>query len=74
MNQDEYTDAFGFVGPLKVTSGQRKIPDAGFPTGPGIGERLPDIELGDQTGRRVALHADRGGSKAAVVLFRSAVW
>lgn len=74
MSGDEYTDEFGFVGPLAVTSGQRRIPDAGFPTGPAIGERLPDIELSDHTGRRIVLHADRGNSKAAVVFFRSAVW
>jgi hypothetical protein len=74
MGVEEFTDEFGFVGPLRTTSNQRKIPDAGFPTGPDVGEPLPDFELVDHTGRRVALHADRAGSKAAVVFFRSAVW
>ncbi len=74
MSQDEYTDEFGFVAPLKTTSNQRRIPDEGFPTGPAIGERLPDFTLVDQRGRSVDLHADRADAKAAVVFFRSAVW
>jgi len=74
MAHDEFTDAFGFTAPLPVSSKQREIPDEGFATGPEIGTRLPDFELTDHRGRRLALHADRGDAKAAVVFFRSAVW
>jgi len=39
-----------------------------------VGERLPDFELPDANGRLVRFHADRGGAKAVVVFYRSAVW
>lgn len=74
MSQDEFTDELGFTAPLPVTHAQRRLPDEGFPTGPEVGARLPDFELQSHTGERVALHADRGDAKAAVVFFRSAVW
>lgn len=74
MSQDEFTDEFGFTAPLPTSSRQRMIPEEGFSTGPAVGARLPDIALQSHTGERVDLHADRGGSKAAVVFFRSAVW
>lgn len=74
MSQDEFTDELGFTAPLPASSQQRQLPDEGFPTGPEVGMHLPDFELESHTGTRVALHADRGDSKAAVVFFRSAVW
>ena len=74
MTGPEYEDGYGFVAPLPMTSGQRKIAPEGFPTGPAVDERLPDFELTDHSGRRLHLHEDRGASKAAVVFFRSAVW
>ena len=70
----EFTDEYGFTAPLPVTHGQRRIPPEGFPTGPEVGTRLPDFALEAHTGERLALHADRGDAKAAVVFFRSAVW
>ncbi len=70
----EYTDEFGITGPLPVTAGVRAIPDEGFPSGPEVGERLPDIVLQSSTGGRLDVHHDRHGSKACVVFFRSAVW
>jgi len=45
-----------------------------FSTGPALGERLPDFTLPNQDGQPVDFHADRGGSKAVLVFFRSAVW
>jgi len=45
-----------------------------FPTGPAVGERLPDFSLPDQRGRIIDFHADRAGSRAAVLFQRSAVW
>ncbi len=69
-----YVDEFGFVGPLTARARAGHLPAEGFPTGPEVGERLPDFELPAADGRRVRLHADRAGSKAAVTFFRSAVW
>ena len=74
MTKLGFEDDYGFIAPLPTSHGPRKIAPVGFPTGPGLGERLPDFELVDHGGRRVRLHADRGASKAAVVFFRSAVW
>jgi hypothetical protein len=69
-----YTDEFGFTAPLPTTDGARRIPPEGFPTGPEIGDVLPDFTLPAADGRTVRLHEDRGNSKAAVMFFRSAVW
>ena len=74
MTEEIYEDEQGFLGPLPVTSNQRRIAPEDFPTGPAVGERLPDVVLTDGSGGRVDLHADRDGSKAAVVFIRSAVW
>ncbi|MEE9279892.1 MAG: hypothetical protein V3V67_06930 [Myxococcota bacterium] len=70
----DYVDEFGLIGPLRADDGQRIVPPEGFYAGPQRGERLPDFALPSTTGGRLDLHADRGGSKAAVVFFRSAVW
>jgi hypothetical protein len=69
-----YRDEFGFVGPLPTTDGQRQTPEEGFFTGPAVGAPLPGFALRSATGRKIDLHADRAGSKAAVVFYRSAVW
>jgi hypothetical protein len=69
-----YEDEYGFVAPSRLSSNQRRVPPEDFPTGPEIGERLPDFTLPDQTGRKVRFHEDRGSSRAAVVFYRSAVW
>jgi len=67
-------DQLGFDAPAPLGySGRANKPD-GTPTGPEIGERLPDFSLMDHTGRVVDFHADRADAKAAVVFFRSAVW
>jgi hypothetical protein len=53
----------------------RRIPaTADFPTGPAVGERLPDFTLRNQRGEPVDFHADRAGHRAAVLFQRSAVW
>lgn len=53
----------------------QRIPSAPeFPTGPALGERLPDFRLPNQHGETVDFHADRGASRAAVLFQRSAVW
>jgi hypothetical protein len=70
----EYRDEFGQTAPLPNTDGQRRPPEEGFFSGPDVGEALPGFTLRSAAGAKVDLHADRGGSKAAVVFFRSAVW
>ena len=41
-----------------------------FPTGPAIGERLPDFVLPNQRGERIDFHRQRAGRKAVVVFVR----
>jgi hypothetical protein len=74
MSEDPFIDEYGFWGPLPVTSTQRMIPRKGFPPGLEVGQRAPDFVLPDQHGGEVAFNADRDGSRAAVLFFRSAVW
>ncbi|MDA0351753.1 MAG: hypothetical protein O3A10_06045 [Chloroflexi bacterium] len=45
-----------------------------FPTGPAIGERLPEIALPDQTGALVNLEQARGSRRALVLFHRSVRW
>jgi hypothetical protein len=66
--------ASGRQNPAPRHPAQRIPAAADFPTGPAIGERLPDFTLPNQRGEAVDFHADRGGHKAAVVFQRSAVW
>jgi len=75
MSKDQFTDDYGFRGPLPVTSSQRLIPkQEGFPPGLSIGEVAPDFTLPNATGAEISFHADRAGARAAVLFFRSAVW
>lgn len=69
-----FEDAEGFNMPEPPGSGSRRIPLGPFPTGPGIGERLPDVVAIDSSGRPLDLHADRAGQPAVLVFYRSAVW
>ncbi len=70
----EYYDEFGFYSPMPTSRAARREPAADFPTGPDVGVRLPDIELPDQRGRLVDVHASRGDNGAIVVFHRSAYW
>ena len=45
-----------------------------FPTGPAVGERLPDVTLPDQHGEPVDIATARAGRRAPVVFQRSARW
>jgi hypothetical protein len=67
-------DSLGFEAPAPVGLPARANLPNDTSTGPEVGQRLPDFELRDHTGRWVRFHEDRGNSKAAVVFFRSAVW
>lgn len=42
--------------------------------GPAVGERFPDVQLLDQSGRMVDLHEERGDRRSLVVFHRSADW
>ena len=44
------------------------------PTGPDIGERLPDIAMLDQWGNSVSIESARAGRRALVVFHRSIYW
>ena len=76
MAPGEKTDDLGITVPVApVDFPARRYPASEeFPTGPAVGERLPDFELPNQHGEMVDFHADRGGSKSIVVFYRSAVW
>ncbi len=73
-NGKGWVDHLGFLGPLKPGSGGRRDPVGEFPTGPDVGEMLPDLVALDSTGETVDLHADRDGKPAVVLFYRSAVW
>ncbi len=67
-------DELGFEAPAALGDpGRRGLPE-GHPTGPEIGDRLPDFALPDQHGRVIRFHEDRGKSRAALVFYRSVVW
>ena len=67
-------DEFGFDAPAPLGHPARLGLEDGHPTGPEVGDRLPDFRLPDANGREIDFHADRGDSKAALVFYRSAVW
>ncbi len=53
----------------------RRAPETdAFPTGPAVGQLLPDFTLPDQNGRLVNFAAARQGRRAMVVFYRSARW
>jgi hypothetical protein len=70
------TDDLGITVPMAPAShpGRRYPASHEFPSGPAIGERLPEFSLPNQAGQIVDYHADRGDAKSIVVFFRSAVW
>lgn len=67
-------DSLGFDAPTPLENPARAGLPEGAPTGPAVGERLPDFTLPDAFGRPVHFHEDRGQRKAALVFYRSAVW
>ncbi len=67
-------DEFGFDAPAPLGHPGRLGLEAGHPTGPEVGERLPDFRLPDAHGSEIDFHGDRGESKAVLVFYRSAVW
>ena len=76
MDANEKTDDLGITVPMApVSFPARRYPATeDFPTGPEVGERLPDFTLPNQDGEAINFHEDRGDSKAIVVFYRSVVW
>ena len=67
-------DELGFDAPAPLGYPGRAGLPTGHPTGPEVGDRLPDFTLPDAYGNPVHFDSDRGEAKAVVVFFRSAVW
>ena len=69
------TDDLGITVPIPASHPGRRYPASHeFPSGPEVGERLPDFRLGNQNGEIIDYHEHRGDSKSIVVFYRSAVW
>jgi peroxiredoxin len=47
---------------------------AAVPSGPGVGEKVPDFQLTDQNGRQESLSSILGPKGALLVFYRSADW
>ena len=73
-----FRDVDGFVGPYEPGNGPRQDPRGDFPTGPAVGERLPEINSTSIKGTPFDLlahnQANHSDQPAVVVFFRSAVW
>ncbi len=69
-----WRDRDGFVGPFKPGNGPRSDPRGDFPTGPAVGDAMPDVRCRDASGADFDLHVRRAGRPAVFVFFRSAVW
>lgn len=67
-------DELGFDAPAPLGHPGRAGLPAGQPTGPEVGELLPNFELPNAGGIPLRFHEHRAGSRAALVFFRSAVW
>ena len=69
------TDDLGIFVPIPASHPGRRYPASyDFPSGPEVGERLPDFQLSNQNREMIAYHEHRGDSKSVVVFYRSAVW
>jgi hypothetical protein len=69
-----WADKDGFVGPFKPGNGPRSDPRGEFPTGPAVGEQLPDVHCISAEGGSFNLHQHRDNRPAVFIFFRSAVW
>jgi len=69
-----WRDHDGFVGPMQPGTGPRSDPKGAFPTGPEVGQQMPDLQSLTADDRRFDLHEDRAGRAAIFIFYRSAVW
>ena len=74
LGPNQYEDAEGYIAPLPAGFGPRSNPLGEFPTGPGIGQRLPDVVALNSDGKSVDVHSDRDGKPVVLVFTRSAGW
>lgn len=75
LPEGELHDSLGIWSPQPASVPGRRSPATDdFPTGPAIGDRIPDFALSDQDGVVRDFHIDRKGGKAMVVFYRSANW
>ncbi|MEE4281347.1 MAG: hypothetical protein V2I41_05360 [Pseudomonadales bacterium] len=69
-----WQDHDGFVGPMQPGTGPRSDPKGEFPTGPEVGQQMPDVQCATADDTHFDLHADRAGRPAVFIFYRSAVW
>ena len=75
MDPDAIEDDLGISVPIPISHPARRYPATdNFPTGPDVGERLPDIRLSNQHGEPIDFHELQRSGSAVVLFFRSAVW
>jgi len=67
-------DAMSTQQPEQVAATRRMPATDDFPTGPAVGETLPDFTLPDQRGEQVNFTKAREGKRALVVFQRSTRW
>ena len=69
-----WRDHDGFIGPVQPGNGPRSDPRGDFPTGPEVGQPMPDLRCQTAEAENVDLHQHRAGRPAIFIFFRSAVW
>ena len=72
--ENGWRDEDGFVGPIQPGVGPRQNPSGDFPTGPAVGDAMPDVRCGTAGGGAFDLHAHRADRPAIFIFYRSAVW
>jgi len=75
IDPNAQTDDLGVTAPIPISHPGRRYPAYDdFPTGPDLGEPLPEFTLQNQHGETVNFSAHRNDSRAVVVFYRSVVW
>ena len=69
-----WRDHDGFAGRRQPGTGPRSDPRGDFPTGPDVGDAMPDVRCVTADATRFDLHAHRAGRPAVFIFYRSAVW
>ncbi len=69
-----WQDHDGFIGRVQPGTGPRSDPRGDFPTGPEVGEAMPDVRCSTSDATLLDLHAHRAGRPAVLTFFRSALW
>lgn len=75
MDPNAIEDDLGISVPIPISHPARRYPATdSFPSGPDVGERLPEIRLTNQLGEMIDFHARQRAGNAVVMFFRSVVW